>query len=115
MAELDTDSTLMLLRLMTQRFTREVALEVKLIVIIVSLNSVNIKYSMLCHAIQGGPVAVTITTTLSTCTPYKTTHNEIYSGKCSSNSGCLRHYKILRHRVSSLCMPSNIFCACIQF
>ena len=41
----------MLLRLMTQRFTRKVALEVKLIVIIVSLNSVNIKYSVLFHVI----------------------------------------------------------------
>lgn len=68
--ELDTDSTLMLLRLMTQRFTREVTLEVKLIVIIVSLNSVNIKYSMLCRAIQRGPVAATITAALSTSPPY---------------------------------------------
>ena len=92
--ELDTDRTLMLLRLMTQTFTREVALEVKLIVIIVSLNSVNIKYSMLCYAIQGGPVAVTITTVLSTHTPYKTIHAEICLGKCSSNNGCLRCSKI---------------------
>lgn len=92
--ELGTDGTLMLLRLMTRRFTREVALEVKLIVIIVSLNSVNIKYSMLWYAIQGGPVAVTITTTLSTFTPYKTIHTEIRLGKCSSNNGCLRCSKI---------------------
>lgn len=49
--KLDPDSTLMLLRLMTQRFTRKVTLEVKLIVIIVSLNSVNIKYSVLFHVI----------------------------------------------------------------
>lgn len=83
--ELDTDSTLMLLRLMTQRFTREVTLEVKLIVIIVSLNSVNIKYSMLCCAIQGGPVAVTITAALLTSPPYKTIHAEIHLGKCSPN------------------------------
>lgn len=83
--ELDTDSTLKSLRLMTQRFTREVTLEVKLIVIIVSVNSVNIKYSVLCCAIQGGPVAVTITTALSTSPPYKTIHTEIHLVKCSSN------------------------------
>lgn len=47
---------------MTQSFTREFTLEAKLIVRIVSLNSVNIKYSMFHYAIQGGPVAVTITT-----------------------------------------------------
>lgn len=79
---------------MTQRFTRGVTLEVKLIVIIVSLNSVNMKYSMLCYAIQRGPVAVTITTMLSTHTPYKTIHAEICLGKCSSNNGYLRCSKI---------------------
>lgn len=71
---------------MTRSFTREVTLEVKLIVRIVSLSSVNIKYRMLHYAIQGGPVAVTVTT----YTPYKKTHAEICLGKCSSNNGCLR-------------------------
>lgn len=96
MVELDTDSTLMLLRLMTQRFTREVTLEVKLIVIIVSLNSVNIKYSMLCYAIHGGPVAFTIATMLSAYTLYKTIHTEIRLGKCRSNNGCPKTFYDMR-------------------